>query len=190
MYWKQVTTLATGVSQCPALELDAQEPWTAMGASWSAVGESVSHSSWGHFHPGQATLHLCVCAEQHAGAPSPVGAYGASSLLGISHFLGQSLYKQKEKVKAELNTQVSKDTLRNRRGDKYTVLSLCRGGVFTRPQRQRWNCSCVINKSSGSLPGRAHEGWSLTLAPNSLQSCWKRTETSRCFRNSMYLELH
>lgn len=131
-----------------------------------------------------------VCAKQRGRASSPAGACWASSPMGFSHFLSQSLYKQKEKARADLNTQIAEDTLRNCRGEKYTVLSLCRGGVFIRSQQQRWNRSCVINKSSASLPGRAHKGWSLTPAPNSLESCWKHMEISRCSRNSVYLELH
>lgn len=95
-----------------------------------------------------------VRAPNNAPGLSPAGACWASSLFGISHFLGQSLYKQREKARAELNTQIAEDTLRNCRGEKYAALSACRGGAFTRPQRQCWNRSCVLNKSSALLPGR------------------------------------
>lgn len=106
------------------------------------------------------------CTRLFTGAPSRAGTSWDSSLLGTAHFHSQSSCKQMEKARAKLNTQMAKDTLHNCRGEKYRVLSLCRGGVFTHSQWQRWHRRCVINKSSALLPGSASNGWSLTPALN------------------------
>lgn len=157
--------------QTPALKWDAQQPWTA--TRWHDVSLASPCAAPREY---AFTLARPPCTHLFAGAPSPAGASWDSSLLGISHFHGQSFCKQMEKARAKLNTQVAKDTLHNCRGEKYRVLSLCRGGVFTHSQQQRWHCSCVINKSSALLLGPASKGWSLTPTLNWLEDPWKQTE--------------
>lgn len=168
--------------QPPALKQDAQQPWTA--TRWPDVLlASPCAAPWEYAF----TLARPLCTCLFGGAPSPAGASWDSSLLGISHFLGQSFGKQMEKARAKSNTEIAKDTLHNCRGEKYRVSSLCRGGVFTHSQQQRWHRSCVINKSSALLLGPASKGWSLTPALNWLESSWKQTEIKETNSKNEYI---